>query len=78
MPPRSNPDFFSLKYASNIAIIIKSMAIFIPIIILNIWWLLHALTKNFIYLQVDFYKIFHKPLIYKTKTWLVYIHLVLA
>jgi hypothetical protein len=67
-PPRSYPNLFSLKYISNVAIIIKSVAILIPIITLDIRWLLYALTKKFIYLQVDLFKIFYKPLIYKTKT----------
>jgi len=63
---------------SNVAIIIKSVAIFIPIITQDVQQLLHAPTKNFVCPQVDLFEIFHEPLIYKTKTWLVYVHLVLA
>ena len=36
MPFRSNPNLFSLKYINNIAIIIRNIAISIPIIMLNI------------------------------------------
>ena len=77
-PPRSNPNLFSLKCASNVAIIIKSVTILMPMITSDVRWLLHALTEYFVCLRVDLFKIFHEPLIYKTKTWLVYVHLVLA
>src|SRR6266702_5304076 len=71
-------NLFYLKCASNVAIIIKGVAISMPMITSDVRWLLHALTENFVCLQVDPFEIFHEPLIYKTKTWLVYVHLVLV
>ena len=68
IPPKSHPNLFSLKYASNVAIIIKSVAILMPIITPNVRWLLHAPTKKCICLQVDLIEIFYEPLTYKTKT----------
>jgi len=35
-PPKFNPNLFSLKYISNITIIIKGVAILMPIIMLDI------------------------------------------
>jgi hypothetical protein len=49
-----------------------------PTITSDVWWLLRALIEKFVCLQVDLFEIFHESLIYKTKTWLVYVHLVLA
>jgi hypothetical protein len=54
------------------------VAILMPMITSDVRWLWHALTENFACLQVDLFEIFHEPLIYKTNTWLVYVHLVPA
>ena len=66
-PLRSNPNLFCLKYASNVAIIIKGVAILMPMITSDVRWLLHAPTKKCVYLRVDLIEIFYEPLIYNIR-----------